>query len=133
MTLSAFHAAAIALIGAFLVTVVVLLMRRGLLAVRYGFGWAMVGVLAIIFAPTVIFLEPVAAALGLSVPGLAIAIGVGFLVLVCLQLSITLSGVREQVRTLAEYAALADAKGREGGRGAGLGANGTHAEDRQVR
>jgi len=133
MTLSAFHAAVIALIGAALVTVAVVLMRRGLLAVRYGFGWAMVGMLAVILAPAVVLLEPVAAALGLSVPGLAIAIGVGFLVLVCLQLSITLSGMREQVRTLAEYAALAEAHARDGGRGATLDRGGIQGEDRQAR
>ncbi len=88
-------------------------MRRGLLAIRYGLGWALIGVVAIIVSPAIALLEPIATALGLTVPGLAIAIAVGFLVLVCIQLSITLSGMRDQIRALAEFAALAEAHRRD--------------------
>ena len=113
MTLSVLHALILAGIGLVLMAAAFLLMRRGLLAVRYGIGWAIIGLLAVLLSPTVAILAPVASALGLTVAGLGIAVGVGFLVLICLQLSITLSGMREQIRTLAEFAAVADAHTRE--------------------
>ncbi len=113
MTLSALHALILALVGLGLLAGVFLLMRKGLLAIRYGLGWAVIAVVAIVCAPAIALLEPLASILGLTVPGLAIAVTVGFLVLVALQLSITLSGMREQVRALAEFAAVADAQARE--------------------
>lgn len=113
MTLSAFHALLLALVGALLLLIVFVLMRKGLLAIRYGLGWALIGLVAIICAPAIALLEPLASVLGLTVPGLAIAVAVGFLILVALQLSVTLSGMREQVRALAEFAAVADAHARE--------------------
>jgi len=113
MTLSLLHALILALVGALLVCTVFILMRRGLLAIRYGLGWAFIGILAIICAPAIALLEPLASVLGLTVPGLAIAFAVAFLILVALQISITLSGMREQLRTLAEFAAVADAHARE--------------------
>lgn len=112
MTLSALHAMLLAFTGLLLLITAVILMRRGLLAIRYGLGWALIGVVAITCSPAIALLEPVATALGLTVPGLAIAVAVTFLVLISLQLSISLSGMREQIRSLAELVALSDAHRR---------------------
>lgn len=86
------------------------LMRRGRLAVRYGFGWAAVGILAIVLAPVLPLLEPLASALGLTVPGLIIAAGAVFLTIVALQLSMTLSSMHEEIRLLAERSAVLEAE-----------------------
>jgi hypothetical protein len=130
MTLSALHAVLLAAISMILVIGVFLLMRRGLLAVRYGIGWAAIGILGIVLSPTLVLLDPLASALGLTVAGLAIAVGVGFLVLVCLQLSITLSGMQEQMRTLAEFAAVADAHARDAAGAVTSGGDGHGSENR---
>lgn len=132
MTLSVLHALLLAAIGLILVVGVFLLMRRGLLAVRYGIGWAVIGILAVVLSPTLVLLAPLASALGLTVAGLAIAVGVGFLVLVCLQLSITLSGMQEQMRTLAEFAAVADAHARDAASAVTSEGGGDGSEDRQA-
>ncbi len=77
---------------------------------RYGFGWAFVGVLAIILAPVLPVLDPLAGFLGLTVPGLIIAAGAIFLTVVALQLSMTLSAMHEDIRLLAERSALLEAE-----------------------
>ena len=130
MTLSVLHGFLLAAIGLILVIGVFILMRRGLLAVRYGVGWAVIGLLAIILSPAIALLDPLASALGLTVAGLTIAVGIGFLVLVCLQLSVTLSGMREQMRTLAEFAAVADAHARDAASGVTSGSGGDGSENR---
>ena len=86
------------------------LMRRGRLAVRYGFGWAAVGVLAILLSPILPVLDPLAQFLGLTVPGLIIAAGAVFLTAVALQLSMTLSSMDEKIRLLAERSAVLEAE-----------------------
>jgi hypothetical protein len=80
------------------------------LAVRYGFGWALIGILAILLSPLLPLLEPIATFLGLTVPGLVIAAGAVFLTIVALHLSITLSALQEQIRVLAEENALVEAR-----------------------
>lgn len=91
-----------ALIGIILLTVVVWLSQRGLLSFRYAMGWiavASTGILAGLFIP---FAEPLARALGLSSAALLAIIGLIFFVSIAIQLSISISGLQKQVRTLAE-------------------------------
>lgn len=77
---------------------------------RYGLGWLAVGGIAIIMSPILSWLDPIANWLGLSVPGLVVAAATIFLTIVTLQLSLALSGMRDQVRCLAEHDALLKAE-----------------------
>ena len=91
-----------ALIGIVLVMTVIQLSRRGLLSFRYSMGWiavASTGILAGLFIPLA---EPVASAFGLSSAALLAIIGLIFFVLIAIQLSISISGLQKQVRTLTE-------------------------------
>lgn len=91
--------------GLLVVIVVVRLSRRGQLSFRYTIGWigvASFGILAGLFVPLV---EPIANALGLSAAAL---IGLGalvFITAIAIQLSISISGLQRQIRTLTELVA----------------------------
>jgi len=92
-------------VGLLVVIVVVRLSRRGQLSFRYTIGWigvASFGILAGLFVPLV---EPIANALGLSAAAL---IGLGalvFITAIAIQLSISISGLQRQMRTLTEQIA----------------------------
>ena len=91
-----------ALTGIILVTTVVWLSQRGLLSFRYAMGWiavASTGILAGFFIPLA---EPFASVLGLSSAALLALIGLIFFLLIAIQLSISISGLQKQVRTLTE-------------------------------
>lgn len=85
---------------------VLALARRQRLSFRYTLGWlslAGVGVAASLLIPAV---EPAASAIGVT-PGVIVsAIAVVSLVGICIQLSISISGLQEQVRVLAEELAI---------------------------
>jgi hypothetical protein len=84
---------------------VIRLSRRGQLSFRYTVGWigvASVGILAGLLVPLA---ESVALALGLSAAALVAVVGVLFFVAISIQLSISISGLQKQVRTLAEETA----------------------------
>lgn len=104
------HSIILGVIGILLLVIAFVLMRRGVLAVRYGFGWAAIGLLAILVAPLLSVIEPIATALSLTVPGLIIAVGAIFLAVVALQLSMTLSAMHEEIRLLAERSAVLEAE-----------------------
>ena len=89
-------------VGLLVVIMVARLSRRGQLSFRYTIGWigvASFGILAGLFVPLV---EPIANALGLSAAAL---IGLGalvFITAIAIQLSISISGLQRQMRTLTE-------------------------------
>jgi uncharacterized membrane protein YfcA len=80
--------------------------RRGRLSFRYTIGWlalAAVGVFAGAFIPVV---SPVADWLEIS-PAALVAVGaILLLVSICIQLSISISGLQEQIRRLVERLAI---------------------------
>jgi uncharacterized membrane protein YfcA len=78
--------------------------RRQKLSFRYTVGWLVLGGLGIvagIFSPLA---EPLAEQLNLSPAALLGVGGLLLLLVLCVQLSISISGLQEQVRTLAEEA-----------------------------
>lgn len=78
--------------------------RRQKLSFRYTVGWLVLGALGIvagIFSPLA---EPLAEQLNLSPSALLGVGGLLLLLILCVQLSISISGLQEQVRTLAEEA-----------------------------
>ena len=82
------------------------LVRIGRLSFRYAVGWlalSMLGLLAGVFVPIV---QPIAEFLKLSPAALLALLAVVLLVSICIQLSISISGVQEQLRSMAEKVAL---------------------------
>jgi len=94
-----------ALIGLALVVVVVRLSRRGQLSFRYTVGWIAVASIGILGGLMIPLAEPVAGTLGLSAAALLALVALVFFVLIAIQLSISISGLQKQTRTLVEEVA----------------------------
>lgn len=88
------------------------LVRRRLLSVRYGLGWLAVSLTGILGAPLLSVLSTHVEELGFTQTGFSLGVFVGFLGLVCLQLSISLSGLHGALQDLAEHAALVEERVR---------------------
>jgi hypothetical protein len=87
----------------------VTLVRRRLLSVRYGLGWITVSLVGIAGAPVLQVLAPdLSRILGFTPTGFSLGTIIGFLALICLQLSISLSGVHRVVQDLSEHAAMTE-------------------------
>jgi hypothetical protein len=91
----------------------VLLVRRRLLSIRYGLGWLAVSAAGVIAAPMLEIVVPRVQSLGFSPTGFSLGLFIAFLGLVCLQLSITLSGLHHAVQDLTEHAALVEQRVRD--------------------
>ena len=76
--------------------------RKGRLSFRYAVGWMSLGALGVIAGALIPLAEPLADYFKVT-PGALLAIAAVILLLVlCVQLSISISGLQEQVRSLAE-------------------------------
>ena len=102
----AIQSLAVALGGVALFLVVFALSRRGLLSLRYALGWMAVSVLLLLATVVLAIAGGVSDSLPLTPTGLIAALGLSFLTLVALQLSISLSGHQEAIRELSETNAL---------------------------
>lgn len=91
----------------------VVLVRLRLLSIRYGMGWLAVSVAGLVGAPLLSLLATHVESLGFTPTGFSLGVFVAFLGLVCLQLSISLSGLHAAVQDLTEHAALVEARVRE--------------------
>jgi Uncharacterized conserved protein (DUF2304) len=104
---------AILIAGAGSLTVsTVVLVRRRLLSIRYGMGWLAVSLLGLVGAPLLSALTTHVEAIGFTPTGFSLGVFAVFLGLVCLQLSISLSGLHGAVQDLAEHAALVEQRVR---------------------
>jgi hypothetical protein len=83
----------------------VVLVRRRLLSVRYGLGWISVALLGFAGAPVLQVASEQVRSLGFTPTGFSLGILIAFLALICLQLSISLSGMNRAVQDMAEHAA----------------------------
>ncbi|HKG40065.1 MAG TPA: DUF2304 family protein [Conexibacter sp.] len=90
----------------------VALVRRRLLSIRYGLGWLAVSLVGFVGAPLLSFLAERITSTGFTATGFSLGVFVAFLGLVCLQLSISLSGLHSAVQDLAEHAALVEERVR---------------------
>ena len=96
----------ISLVGLTFLLMVLSLGRRNLLSFRYALGWLTLSVLGTFSWVFIWLLSPIAAWLKISSAGL-VAVGVaGLMAVICLQLSISISGLQENIRKLAEQSAL---------------------------
>ncbi|HEY6469460.1 MAG TPA: DUF2304 family protein [Candidatus Dormibacteraeota bacterium] len=106
MTNVAVQALLVALGGLGLLVVVFLLARRGLLSLRYALGWMSVSMLLLGGALLLVLIGGISHSLPITPTGLLAGVGLAFLLAVCLQLSISLSGQQEAIRELSESNAL---------------------------
>ena len=103
--------AAIMMVGAAALMVsTAVLVRRRLLSIRYGLGWIAVSVVGFVGAPLLSLFASLVEGLGFTPTGFSLGVFIVFLGLVCLQLSISLSGLHSAIQDLAEYSALVEAR-----------------------
>jgi hypothetical protein len=96
----------VALGGAGLLVGVFLLARHRLLSLRYALGWMAVSLLLLAAAILLVLIGGISHSLPITPTGLLAGVGLAFLLVVCLQLSISLSGQQEAIRELSESNAL---------------------------
>jgi hypothetical protein len=99
--------------GLILLASTVRLVRRQYLSIRYGLGWMAVSLLAIVGAPLLVLFSGKVTALGFTPTGFSLGVLAAFLGLVCLQLSISLSGVQRALQDLSETAGLMEQRLKE--------------------
>jgi hypothetical protein len=102
----AVQALLVALGGLGLLVSVFLLARRRLLSLRYALGWMAVSMLLLGAALILVLIGGISHSLPITPTGLLAGVGLAFLLGVCLQLSISLSGQQEAIRELSEANAL---------------------------
>lgn len=76
--------------------------RRQRLSFRYAVGWMLLGSLGLVAGVLVPLAEPLADLLSVSPAALLGLGGMILLLVLCVQLSISISGLQEQVRSMAE-------------------------------
>ena len=106
MSQSAIQVVAAAALSFIFAGMVYRLARTGRLSFRYTVGWltlSMLGLLAGFFVPVI---QPIAEFLKLTPAALLALLAVVLLVSICIQLSISISGLQEQLRSMAEKVAL---------------------------
>jgi hypothetical protein len=102
----AVQALLVALGGLGLLVVVFMLARRRLLSLRYALGWMAVSMLLLGAALLLVLIGGISHSLPITPTGLLAGVGLAFVLAVCLQLSISLSGQQEAIRELSEANAL---------------------------
>jgi hypothetical protein len=86
--------------------IVFALSRSGLLSLRYALGWMAVSALLVLAAIVIALVGGIGKSLPFTPTGLIAVVGLGFLMAITLQLSISLSGHQEAIRELSESNAL---------------------------
>lgn len=106
--------AVIVMVGAIALMIsTVVLVRRGMLSIRYGLGWLTVSVVGLVGTPLLNIAASQVRHLGFTPTGFSLGVLVAFLGLVCLQLSISLSGLHRAIQDLSEHAALVEQRLRD--------------------
>lgn len=78
------------------------LARRGRLSFRYTIGWLVVFTMSLLSAPVLPFMRLVSRNLHLGPSSVFAVAALGLLVMIAVQLSISISGLQEQIRQLNE-------------------------------
>jgi hypothetical protein len=89
------------------------LVRRRLLSIRYGLGWLTVSVIGLAGTPLLTVAARQVRHLGFTPTGFSLGVLIAFLGLICLQLSISLSGLHRAIQDLSEHAALVEQRLRD--------------------
>lgn len=91
----------------------VLLVRRRLLSIRYGLGWLTVSLVGFLGTPLLGVVSTEVRRVGFTPTGFSLGVLIAFLGLICLQLSISLSGLHRAIQDLSEQSALVEERLRE--------------------
>lgn len=91
----------------------IVLVRRRLLSLRYGMGWLTVSLVGFAGTPLLSVVSSDVRHLGFTPTGFSLGVLIAFLALVCLQLSISLSGLHRAIQDLSEHAALVERRVRQ--------------------
>ena len=105
MRTSSIQIAGFTIVSALFIIFVYVLARRSRLSFRYALGWILLfvpGILAVIFLPLT---NPISKALAITPAALLAVSFMTVLIAICIQLSISISGLQEQVRNLSEEVA----------------------------
>jgi hypothetical protein len=102
----AVQASLVALGGVGMFLVVFELSRRGLLSLRYALGWMGVSALLVAAGVALVLVGGLSDSLPFTPTGLLAGVGLAFVLLITLQLSISLSGQQDAIRELSEANAL---------------------------
>lgn len=98
------------LISAIFMVVIRKLARKKRLSFRYALGWLALGVTGICAALIIPFTSQIASVLNVTPAAVLGAGAIGLVIIICVQLSISISGLQEQTRVLAEEITLLKAK-----------------------
>jgi len=98
--------------GAAFAAVILLLARRGRLSMRYTLGWLFVAFCVSIGGLLAGLVDPVAEWVGVSPQAIVVTVAALALLSLTVQLSITVSGLTEKVRTLAELNAILEERAK---------------------
>jgi len=91
--------------GLLMVTAIYMLARRGRISFRYTVGWLVLCLFGITAGASIEIVQPLAERLKVT-PAALLGVGAIFLFLaICVQISISISGMQEQIRSLTEEAA----------------------------
>jgi len=90
------------LVGSSLITIVYILARKGSMSFRYMVGWILLGVLIVASGPIAFLIHPISSALEITQGTLLSMIGLMLVVAICIQLSISISGIHERLRRTSE-------------------------------
>ena len=93
-------------VSVILLVAVYRLARNGRLSFRYAFGWFAICALGLLSTVFLGLVTPVADYFSISPVAVFASVAVVVLVAICIQLSISISGLQEQVRRLVEEIAL---------------------------
>jgi hypothetical protein len=93
--------------SAFIGLLVIIIARRGLLTFRYTIGWLSLLFLAAFSGLFVQLSEPISRVMHVTPGVIVTAVGVIILVIICIQLSVSISGLQIQIRRLSEVSAIA--------------------------
>jgi Na+/melibiose symporter-like transporter len=96
--------------GVALMVSTVMLVRRRLLSIRYGLGWLAVSLIGLAGAPLLGVITKQVHHIGFTATGFSLGVLIAFLGLVCLQLSVSLSGLHRAIQDLSEHAALLESR-----------------------
>ena len=92
----------IELIGFLLVFSIYRFAKKGLLSFRYVVGWLSLALVIILSGPLSLIIKPVSDALLLSQGTLISGVGITIVLIICIQLSISISGIHERQRRTSE-------------------------------
>ncbi len=113
MSFETVHSLLVSGLSLALMIVVILLAQRQKISFRYAVGWLGLFALGFMGALIVPLIGPLADSLNLAPISIMAAIAVFVLLMICIQLSVSISGLQQQVRQLAEEIALNELHARK--------------------